>query len=264
MVFDAYIEKMHEFIHQMRAVGRSVKVWQAQGRGLKHRGGLDQFPVAVGTGAQRSIILRSDTYAELGNPEIGSAAISLFTNQTSLVQDGRITLIGPDIAEIGGQSVPFGQIVIVGGKALRNDDVEKLQRAAIVGDRIEGYLMRSLPQSIWSRVSKDAAAKGFSFEVQGKALQFLFKTENPKIEMMEVVFVTSGREDVKALGELAVQVRKISREIVRENWKIKGYDIDCSQNCSTCADKPVCDDIREVLLEKEAKASRSENDRGLR
>ena len=124
--------------------------------------------------------------------------------------------------------------------------------------------MRSLPQNIWSRVSKDAAAKGFSFESLGKALIFLYRAENPKIESMEVVFVTSGKEDVKELGELAAQVRKISREMVRENWKIKGYDIDCSQNCSACADKPVCDDIREVLLEKEAKASRSENDRELK
>lgn len=259
MLFDAYIEKMHEFVEELRVAGRSVKVWRAPVSGL-----IDNLPIEVGAGANRGIILRGDTYAELGNPEVGSAAISLFTNTPGLIQDGRITLIGPNIDSIGGQSLPFGQIVLVGGKELQNEDVEKLQRAGIVGDRIEGYLIRSLPQNIWSRVSKDAAAKGFSFESLGKALMFLYKAENPKIETMEVIFVTSGKEDVKELGELAVQVRKISREMVRENWKIKGYDIDCSQNCLACADKPVCDDIREVLLEKEAKASRSEKDRELK
>ena len=258
MIFAAYMEKVHEFVDRLQEAGRSVKVWDAPVSGL-----LDNLPVAVGAGANRGIILRGDTYAELGNPEAGSAMVSLFTQEAGLVQDGRITLIGPDIDSIGGQSLPFGQVVLVGGKELQNDDYEKLQRAAIVGDRIEGYLMRSLPQNIWSRVSKDAAAKGFSFESLGKALMLLYRAENPKIEAMEVVFVTSGKEDVKELGELAAQVRKISREMVRENWKIKGYDIDCSQNCSACADKPVCDDIREVMLEKEAKASRIENNREL-
>jgi len=259
MLFDAYIEKMHEYVSHMQVAGRAVNEWRVPVSELRNN-----LPVAVGPGANIGIILRGDTYVELGNPEAGSAAISLFTDQVELVNDGRITLIGPDMDKIGGQSLPFGQIVIVGGEGLENSDYEALQRAGIVGDMIEGYQMRSLPRNIWSRVSKDSAGKGFCFESLGKALMVLYKTANPKIGAMEVIFVTSGKEDVKWLGDISAQVQKITREIVRETWKIRGFDIDCSQNCSACADKPVCDDIREVLQEKEARASRSEIEKELR
>ena len=113
MVFDAYMGKVHEFVEELQAAGRSVKVWDAPVSGL-----LDKLPIAVGPGANRSIILRGDTYAELGNPEAGSSAVSLFTQETGLVNDGRITLIGPDIESISGQSLPFGQVVLVAGKEL--------------------------------------------------------------------------------------------------------------------------------------------------
>ena len=62
-----------------------------------------------------------------------------------------------------------------------------------------------------------------------------------------MILVTSGKDDIKKMGEIAVQVQKITRELVKQTWKVRGVDIDCVSDCSTCNDKPVCDDIREVL-----------------
>ena len=99
-------------------------------------------------------------------------------------------------------------------------------------------------------MSREAAARGFTFETLGKALMVLLKSNNPMIEAMEVAFVTTSKHDIEVLGEYAKQIQKISRELVKEHWKIRGYDIECSSDCNACDDKPVCDDIREVLKEK--------------
>jgi CO dehydrogenase/acetyl-CoA synthase beta subunit len=249
-VFDIYIKKISQYVEDMKAKNRRITVFDAPSTFIRLKEGL---PFKVGPDANPGIILRQDTYVELGNPEAGSCAIMLSTDNTSLIRDGRITLIGPDIPESEGKSLPFGQVLIFGGVGLDDKEHESLQQHGFVSDSIEGYMIRSLPQNVWSRVSKDAAGKGFDFECLGKALMSVYKSCNQKIETMEIVFLTSGKDDVKLLDELSAQVQKISREIVKENWKIKGYDIDCEFDCSSCADKPVCDDIREVLKEKRRK-----------
>jgi CO dehydrogenase/acetyl-CoA synthase beta subunit len=247
VIFDAYIEKMAEYVEAMRTNGRQVNVFSAPTSIDKLKEGL---PVKVGPGAGSGIILRDDTYVELGNPEIGSSSFMLFTDKTEIIKEGRITVIGPDIKESAGKSLPFGQVLMISGRDLDDSDHEALRHAGFIGDQIEGYMVRSFTQSIWSRVGKDAAGKGFSLETLGRALMALYKSDHSKIESMEIVFVTSGKEDIKKLDEIAVQVQKITKELVKNTWKIRGVDIDCASDCSTCNDKPVCDDIKEILKEK--------------
>lgn len=243
-MFDVYIQKMAEYIEGMRAKGRQIRVFNSHASAIKLKAGL---PIRVGPQANPGVILREDTLVELGNPEVGSCAFILRTDNPSLIRDGKITLIGPGIEESAGESLPFGQVLMVGGRELDDREHEALQHIQFIGDQIEGYMVRSLSQNLWSRVSKDAARKGFCFEALGRALMAIYKSNNLKIETMEIIFVTSSKDDVKLLDNIAAQVHKISREIVKENWKIRGYDIDCIFDCSSCVDKAVCDDIRKVL-----------------
>lgn len=244
MVFDAYIQKMAGYVEGLSAEGRRVNVLSAPSSAEELKSGL---PVKVGPGAGSGIILRDETWIELGNPEAGSSSFMLFTDRPELVHDGRITIVGPDIKESSGKSLPFGQVLIIGGSNIDDDDHEALRYAGFIGDHIEGYMVRSFTQNIWSRVSKSAAEKGFCFDTLGRVLMFLYKSGNTKIESMEAIFITSEKVDIKKLGEIAVQVNKITRELVKQTWKIRGVDIDCASDCSTCSDKPVCDDIKEVL-----------------
>jgi CO dehydrogenase/acetyl-CoA synthase beta subunit len=83
----------------------------------------------------------------------------------------------------------------------------------------------------------------------GKALMAIFRSELPRVEAIEVVFVTSTREDVQGLDEMAVDVRALGERFVKETWRAKGFDPDAcsvSHDCRSCAEKPTCDDIREV------------------
>jgi CO dehydrogenase/acetyl-CoA synthase beta subunit len=254
-MFDIYIQKITEYVERLQAEGRQTQVFDCQGPADKLK---EDLPIRVGPRASPGIILREDTFIELGSPKAGSCAFILWTDKTSLISDGRITLIGPDIQESPGQSLPFGQVVMVGGTELSDKEDEVLRHLQYIGDRIEGYMVRSLSRNIWSRVSKDVAGKGFSFEVLGRALRALYKSANARIEKMETIFVTSSKEDIGLLDQVAAQVQKINKEIVRQTWKIRGYDIDCAFDCSSCADKPVCDDIREVLQLKRGKEKSEE------
>ncbi len=255
-IFDVYVKKLTEYGLEMREKGRQVKEIDCPAAVSELVEGL---PVRVGPQASSGIILRGDTFIELGNPNAGSCAFLLWTDNPSLISDGKITLIGPDIPESPGASLPFGQVLMVGGTGLGEKDHEALQANLYIADQIEGYMIRSIPQCMWSRVSSDAAAKGFCFETLGRALMATFKSEVPKIEAMEIVFVTSSKEDLQLLDDIGTQVREISRNITKEVWKAKGFDIECTLgwDCRSCDYKPVCDEIREVVTVRKKKTGKA-------
>jgi acetyl-CoA synthase len=243
-VFNAYIQKVAQYVEELGRDGPETKEFICRESPKEINKTL---PVRVGPNAHQGIILRSDTYLELGSPLAGSCAFVLWTEKASLIDDGKVILVGPDIPESADGSLPFAQVLVVGGENLTDRDHESLVQHQYVSDRIEGYMIKSAPDRVWSRVSKEAAKKGFDFETLGKALMSIVKAEEPRIETMQVFFITSSKEAVQGLAGIAAQVRKISKDIVKENWKIRGYDIECASDCSSCSEKVVCDEIREVI-----------------
>ncbi len=255
-VFDAYIRKVADYVEVMRGGGRQVRVFDCPDAPDRL---LEGLPVRVGPGAGSGIVLRGDTFAELGSPEAGSCAFPLWTNNTALTKDGRITLIGPDILESRGASLPFAQILIAAGKELSDKQHSALDESQYISDQIEGYMVKSTPGRMWTRTSNTVAERGFGFEALGKALMAIYKLHIPQIEAMEIVFVTSSKEDVRKLDEIAEQVKKISKDIIRETWLARGYDIlECTLgwDCNSCPDKPVCDDIKAVITVRKKKPSK--------
>jgi len=223
-------------------------------------GGL---PVEFGEGANPGVLLRSDTFLELGNPAAGSCAAVMWTDDASLLADGRITRVGPDIVGAGDvadtdasetPSIPFAQFLLVAGPDLCNEDHEQILQVQHVGDRVEGYMVRSTSEYVWARVGNDAAAKGFDLESLGRVLLHLTKTAIPKATAAEVVFVTTSKDDVERLSDVAGRAKEIGREIVSDLWKERGFDLDCDFDCGSCSDEAVCDDIRDVIVATKRKA----------
>ncbi len=249
-VYDDHIKKVSEYVKKMHQKELSVREFICTGSIEKLKQGLS---VKVGPKANTDIILRSDTFMELGNPKIGSKSLFLWTDDPSCIKDGKITLFGPDIQESGGASLPFAQILIVAGENFKEKDQETLEIGSHLSDHVEGYMVKSSTTNLWGRVSKDAALKGFSFETLGKALMVTFKNNVPDTQAMEVIFITSSKEDILQLDVITQKVRDIRRDIVKETWKAKGYDLDCDYDCSSCTDQSVCDDIRDVLKAQKKK-----------
>lgn len=252
--FDATVDEITACVETLAARGRRVRRFACAGsaEALAAR-----VPVRIGPGANSGILLRSDTFIELGSPEVGSCAFVVWTDGASRVTDGRITLVGPDIPEAPGASLPFGQVLLLAGDGLGAQDHPALERAQHVADQVEGYMVRSSSESMWGRVSNDAAAKGFRFETLGTCLMSLTKAAVAGVQSVEVLFVTSGKEDLQPLQSIASRIHEAGREILREQWKAKGYDLDCDFDCGSCHDQQVCDDIREVIVERRKRARRS-------
>ncbi|RLC94853.1 MAG: carbon monoxide dehydrogenase [Chloroflexi bacterium] len=257
-IFDAYVNKVREYVEDMGARGRRMVQIQCPTSPVEL---LDTLPIRVGPGASSGLILRTDSFAELGNPEAGSCAFTLWTDRVASINNGRITLIGPDIPECPGASLPFGQVMMAGGANLTEKQHDPIRFTQYPSDRIEGYMVRSSSRYMWCRVSKDAASKGFCFETLGRALMAILRSDVPDVEAVEVVFVTSAKEDLEPLEELSTQVEKISNSLIAENWKAKGFDLyECSLgwDCSVCPDRPVCDDIRQIIKVRKVTGSQGE------
>lgn len=244
-VFDGCIKAVRDFVRSFPVNEGLYREFDCSGTPEEIRSSL---PIELGRGASSGIHLRSNTHTELGNPIAGSCSHLLWTNETALVRDGRITLIGPDIPASEGKSLPFGQILMLAGDTLGAKDHERLQQAPIIGDRIEGYMLKSTSDYLWARVNKDVAARGFNFEILGKSLISLIKSRTPGITAVEILFVTSSKEDVKELASIVSDARGLGSNLLKEVWKERGFDVECNFDCASCHDEPVCDDIREVIV----------------
>ena len=239
---EAHLPRVRDYVARKKAEGRAVREIDCDTRGDQLVAGL---PVRVGPDLREGIILREDAFVELGNPGSASSSFVVWSGELSAVVDGRITCIGPDIQQSEGQSLPFGQVVIVSGAELEAAHYPELERTQYTSDQIEGYMLRSVPRRVWSRVSKQAAARGFCFETLGRALMSVFRGKHPLLEATEIVFVTSSKEDVVQLDGIGADVRKFTDELKKLVRQQDGT-YDCTEfDCDTCDDKPVCDSVRE-------------------
>ncbi|MDP2724853.1 MAG: hypothetical protein Q8O44_01130, partial [Syntrophales bacterium] len=131
-------------------------------------------------------------------------------------------------------------------------ELEKAQYL-ILGE-IEGYMIRSVPRRMWTRVSNEAGGKGFSFENLGRALMAILRSKLASVEAMEVLFVTSSKEDIEALESIAVEVEKVTNWF-RKLKRSEGGLYECTtDDCDDCEEKTVCDTVREVRVLRKQKA----------
>jgi len=197
-------------------------------------------PVPWPKGMGKSVVLSQDTAVELGNPRDESCSFMVWDDNAGGVRDGVITLIGPDIPECEGRSLPFGKAVIVGvsGFTPENsyDRYREMDLARYDLD-LRGYMLKAASQyrREWSRVSRDALREGFSFRVLGGALIDALKM-NSYVEAVEVIFVTSSPGDVGALRPLSEGAHTVIGAMTKMADEL---DFDCG----SCDYNDVCSDV---------------------
>lgn len=204
------------------------------------------------TGGGRNIVLKEDMGLELGSPEKESVSCLLWTENLSGIADGRITLIGPDFPESEGKSLAFGKVVLVGVEGFTEDNAydrhKELDFLRYDLD-LKGFMMRAVSQYMreWCRIGKEAILQGFSARVLGSALMTLFK-DKPYVKAVEVIFFTSGTDDVTRLREITAPAEKI---IAAMNKMASEMDFECG----SCDYQDVCDEaeglkrMRDKLME---------------
>lgn len=195
------------------------------------------------SGRGRNVVLSDDMALELGNPRMNSVSCLIWTQNNGLIHDGRISLIGPDIKESSGKSLPFGKIVLaeVSGfdEETTYDKYTEMETVRYSLD-LKGYMIRAVSQyqREWSRISREAVQNGFSFEILAGALRDEY-FKKCYIHAVEFLFVTSSAGDV---GELQEITKNVGRKISALNKMLSEIDSDCDE----CEYNDVCDEVDEL------------------
>ncbi len=198
------------------------------------------------------VILAEDVAVELGHPATASGTVVLITVEPDLVHQGRITIVGPDLDTMNNEQShhPIAQVVVLAVHPGHMPDPFEVENAQFLMNRLPGYMVRSVPGRLWVRVSKKGRARGLTLEAVGSALISSYIRDFESVERAEVVFVTSSREDVEALSQVTAEAAILAG---RHKKLVLGLDgeIECPElECETCDDKPVCDNLRDVVIKR--------------
>ncbi len=177
-------------------------------------------------------IRKEEMYVEFGGGR--SPAFELFQmRDASEVQDGRVTLTGPEIDCVKeGSAVPLAIIVEAAGRNLRKDYEPVLERRihnfVNYGEGTWHVAQRDL---IWVRISKEAVAHGLKIEHIGKLLAAKFRMDFPQLLDAVQVTMYTDREKVE---QLKAEAGKIYHE---RDLRLKGMhdeDVDTYYSCTLC------------------------------
>lgn len=191
-------------------------------------------------GGNRNLVLEQDMAVELGNPQNESASFLLFEDDSGQIKDGRISIVGPDLPQSVDKKLSFGKVVLVGGTDFSHEnsyDRYREMESIRYDIDLKGYMMRATSQyqREWSRVSREAIQDGFSLEILGGKLIDRFR-ENAYVSSVEVIFVTSSKEDVIVLKEIAEQA-------IRITGAMNKMIVEMSFDCDACEYTDVCQDV---------------------
>ena len=127
--------------------------------------------IGKGSPAGRMMVLAEDTAVELGSPRRASLNTVLWTREPSQVEDGRVTLIGPDLPDLAGGEGDYAQLMLLELAPEGEVDLFKLDSIQYLSRRLPGVMARMMPGRLWLRVSKRAMQEGLTFSALGAALR---------------------------------------------------------------------------------------------
>lgn len=226
MIFDNYFEQLNE-IGQSDELQKKSRTYVYDNKLCWPRG-------------EAQIIFNTDTAIELGDPRSESASFIIWTDDGSNVKHGQITLIGPELDECGLDKLSFGKIVKVQVHGFTDENAyDRYQEMNLLKFKtnLEGYMLRAVPQENkeWSRVSKKALQAGFSLQRLGNELiRELLQLEY--VDGVEIVFITSSKEDVQRFKPLGEKIAKVTSAM---NRMFDNLEFDCT----SCTFADVCKEV---------------------
>ena len=154
---------------------------------------FEDIPVEVSLAHAGERIRKNDLYVELGGPDVKEKFELVKVRDQEKVNDGAITVIGPDIPEMKPeQKYPIGILIEIAGPELETDFEGVIERRIHeYANYIEGFMHLNQRYDIWIRLSKKAFNKGFTtLKFVGEVLEQLLENEFPIIERMQITFYT--------------------------------------------------------------------------
>ena len=191
------------------------------------------IPVEVGVIFEGERIRRNDMQVELGGPTVKEKFELAKVKPMSEIEDGKITIIGPDLKDLKeGGAYPLGILVEAAGATL-DQGLEGVIERRIHGymNYIEGFMHLNQRYDIWIRLGKKSFQKGLnSFEHIGKVLYRLFKSELPIIEKVQITFIT----DPAKIQEMYITAVADYEARDAKARGLKDEDVDKFYGCALC------------------------------
>jgi len=194
---------------------------------------FSDMPVDVGVIYEGERIRRPDMYVEFGGLDVPAKFELARARGIEEVEDGNVKIVGLDIKELKeGGSHPLGILIEVAGKQVEPDLEGVIERRIhAYCNYVEGLMHLNQRYDIWIRLSKKSFQKGLnSFEILGKILVRLFKSELPIIERIQVTFVTDPPTVEKMLSE----ARQIYDARDSRARGLKDEEVDSFYGCILC------------------------------
>ena len=159
------------------------------------------IPITVGPAFEGEVIRKGDMHVEFGGGRTTGFELVEMVDEGD-IEDGKIEVIGPEIDDVEvGSSLPLGLMVKIFGRKMQEDFEGVLERRLhYLINYGEGLWHMAQRDTIWMRISKDAAAKGFKIRDYGELLVAKFKDEFPSIvDRVQVTLITDAEKVEKEL-----------------------------------------------------------------
>jgi len=176
-------------------------------RGLKVSITKIDIPMAFGPAFEGERVRKDELFMECGGGRTPGVEV-LISKGMDEVEDGLVTLEGPDISDIKqGQNLPLGILVEVAGRQMQSDFEPILERQFHhLINYIQGIMHMGQRNIMWVRIGKAAVEKGFSFKHIGKVLHGKLHQEFGAIIDKIQVKLFTVEEKVKDVMALASSV----------------------------------------------------------
>ena len=190
------------------------------------------IPMGCSPAFEGKSIRKEEMYVEFGGGRSPAFELLKMRN-VGEIQDGQVTVIGPEIdAMKEGSANPLGIIVEVAGKSMKKDYEPVLERRihnfVNYGEGSWHVAQRDL---IWVRISKEAVTKGVKITHIGKLLASKFRMDFP--QLLDAVAVTLITDEKKVLSAM-----KDAETVYEErDARIKGMrdeDVNTYYSCTLC------------------------------
>ncbi len=210
--------------------------------------------IKVGLDENREIILQEETKLELGGMNKRSFSLIYPITETNLIEDGNITILGPEIHQISESSVNFGLFVLIGVKDLSKKIYYDLKSLNLLSNGIEGFSIRTIPRRFWCRISKDVYNRNISFEFLSNAIIYLYRQKFKNlIKRMEIFIICSYPDSIDEFIEISSKITNKFQEELKakiDEWR-KRIDCEYDWGCEICPYQEECYNIKQVLVERE-------------
>lgn len=210
-----------------KIVSKAIEV-----RGLKVQITEIPIPVAYGPAFEGERIRKDEIQVEFGGNR--SVAFELLRmRDMSEVEDGKVTVVGPEIDQVKeGNPLPLGIVVEVAGRKMQEDFEPVLERQIHYQiNGAEGVWHMGQRDIIWSRISKSTFKRGFKIRHLGDIIHAKLLSDYPAIvDKVQVTLYT----DESRVKELIEEARSIYRQREKKIAQMTDESVDIFYSCLLC------------------------------